>query len=610
MDSEDMKIIKQESCNNNIEDINEEINNNELNKEIEEDFKCINDDIKLNYNEECLFKLEYNKESTEEEIKNNENKENNHTNSEDNKNENENIQKDKKENSLIFSPILGLKQIKDNLQKIPGDSKYGLDINGNPIEINESNKDKIIAYIVQKNNEENYLIDIQGNVLSKTDEDYYYYKNGEEIIIITDFDVKHPELRIYGHRKINFNEIKKNFDENITKASTKNTNKSVLLIEDKENINKNPNTDINNIEEIISLNNNINKNRSVIIEQKKSNNDKYKKINMSPIIDIRNNEFKYQMDLWRKRYGKNNDFIENKNIEKEKVINKIPKRKYSYSNNNKRANECLRKEKNDLINRTDSILKMTSNLSKNDKYDPTSKYKKLTSSKENKSLSNNRNYSYINIKDNNYERKIREKLEHKKYERNKTLEYINNKYNNISTDLYNEEDRVKRANLLKNIKEKYNKKIYNNKTLIEKEENKEKIKKSKIDSYIYSNLKKINFMKKNSTMKCSVLKTEVNQIISNFNKNQINSKNKEIISINYENEKYSYDEIPYNTKGERLFFEYGNDENVLMYKKIRLIPSKIRKNKLEIYNTNFQKSNSIIKLDNNIYYRKIKNNKY
>ena len=117
-------------------------------------------------------------------------------------------------------------------------------------------------------------------------------------------------------------------------------------------------------------------------------------------------------------------------------------------------------------------------------------------------------------------------------------------------------------------------------------------------------------MKKNKKIKCSVLKKEVNQIISNFNKNQRIKKNKEKIINNNGNKTFNYDDIPYNKKGERLFFEYGNDD---IFRKIKIIPNKIRKNKYEIYNNNFQINNSIIKFENfsnNNYYRKIKHNKY
>ena len=503
-------------------------------------------------------------------IKENEKEMNNELNEE--KEEKDNIEE--KENSIILSPIN--KNNKENI--IPENAKYGIDKDGNPVEITELNKNELIAIIIQKENKDNYLVDFQGNILSKTEDDYYCYKNGEELIIIKDFDVKHPELRIYGHRKINFEEIKKNFDNSINNIikSNKNKNSSFLLNDDKEKIIKNINTNISNIEEkeMTNLTNNtFAKNKSVILDEKNNN------------INIDKNEFKNQMNIWRKRYGKNNELLDDNKKEK-------PVRKYSYNKRNNMNNSTsIIREKNELINRTDSILRMASNKK--------NKNKMNHSAKDIKCLLYNRNYSYVNIKENNY-RKMKTK-EKEKNKRKKILEDINNKYNNYTTDIniniYNEEEKNKRINILKDIKEKYNNKINN----IKEESKNEEIKKEIIDDYIYSNLKKINNIKKNKKMKCSVLKTEVNQIISNFNKKQKNR------GISYKNE-YTYDEIPLNKKGEQLFFEYGNDENDLMFKKIKLIPSKIKKNKIEIYT-----NNNSIKLDtftNNNYYRKIKHNKY
>ena len=598
MEANKLNPLKKESYDNKMDkNIEEKIKNYVLNKEIEEEFKCLNDELQLDYKEEYLFKIEYNKDNinnTEEKIKKNDNKEK-EANEE---NMNEIIMKDNKENFLLFSPIISPNKNSENNIINPKDAKYGIDENGNPIEINDLNRNRIKAFILEKDDKNNYLIDNQGNILQKNENNDYYYKNGEELIIIKDFDVQHPELRIYGHRKIDFNEIKQNFEENILKEKN-NKNSSFIFSNKKEKINENSKTDINNIVENTPLNNNINKNRSVIIEKKL--NEENLKIFKSPEINIGNDNFKNQMNLWRKRYGKNNDFIENKTETKEIIINKIPKRKISYSNNN-RANTSSRIEKNDLINRTDSILKMTSSSSNKEKYILPPKYKKLIKQKINKGLLYNRNYSYININDNNYKTKIKEKKENNNYQRNKTLEYINTKYNNFSTDLNNEEDKIKRAYLIKSIKEKYNFTIKNNRNNRENEENKDENKQIKIDNYIYSNLKRINYMKKNKIIKCSVLKTDVSEIISNFNKSQRNIEN--IKGKNQED-----DEIPLNKKGERLYFEYGNESDII-FKKIKLIPSKIKKNKLEIYNNNFQTNNSIIKLNNNIYYRKIKHNKY
>ena len=538
---------------------------------------------------------------------------------EDNDNDNENNIEDEM-NIKDNKSITNKEDINENdINNICKDSKYGIDEDGNPMEIKEINKRKLIAYIIEREEKNNYLIDIQGNILEKNEDDYYCYKNGEEVVIIKDFDVQNPELRIYGHRKTNFEEIKKSFEEKITKENnTKinniNNNKSFSSIKEDDKKERNIKTEVRNKKENFSLandnNNNLNKNRSMVIEndtvEEKENKSKKDNSNFYPEINIGNSEFKNQMNLWRQRYGKNNDFIDNKSIDKGNIINKIPISKPSYSH---RTYSSLTRGRSELISRTDSILKMTSSRRDNiipTKYSP--KFKKLSIPKIDKGLLYNRNYSYINIKDENYKNiRLKKKKIDKNYIRNQTLEDINNKSDTLSKELkseiFNEDDKIKRANLLQNMKEKYKYNLLN-------EESKEEKKITKIDSYIYSNMKKINFMKKNKLIKCSVLKKEVNQIISNFNKNQRIKKNKEKIINNNGNKTFNYDDIPYNKKGERLFFEYGNDD---IYRKIKLIPNKIRKNKYEIHNNNFQINNSIIKFENfssNNYYRKIKHNKY
>ena len=585
----------------NLEDIiskeqNDNSNNNSL-KDIEEEFKCINDEIELNNN-------------IKEEVLDIKNIEQIKINDEEQKNiliDNENT----KENLKEFSQ----REIKiHNDIKIPEGAKYGIDKNGNPVEISKIKGNEIIAIIIQEENKENYLIDIKGNILQKTEDDYYYYKNGEEVIIIKNFDVKNPELRIYGHRKINFAEIKKNFDEKIIKENKiMNKNASFLLInskeKEKEKIDKKLN-EANTYANINSSNTNnfVSKNKSVILDDKNNLN-----------INIGNINFKNQMEMWRKRYGKNNEFFDkNAKNNTEIINNEKPLRKYSYrkieiiNNNNYNKN-------NELVTRTDSILKMATNKNKIIPLirSPDSKYKKLTltnNSNNIKSILYNRNYSYGNIKEDNYEyeykKLILKEKDNIKNKRKKDIEYINSKYNNFTTDFnynkYNEEEKNQREILLKNIKTKYSRKINNNSYIIDNNisninnnDNNNVFKYSKIDDYIYNNIRKINYIKKNKNMKCSVLKTEVNQIISNFNKNQLIKERQR---------------IHYGSKNEKLFYQYNDDNTNMLYKKIKIIPSKIRKNKLEIYNNNFDINNSI-KLDNkffnnNNYYRKIKHNKY
>lgn len=601
----EQNILIHNSNSNNIE----EKNDNSL-KDIEEEFKCINDEIiDLNNNNDINGEnLDIkNTSNSKEEIKIDDNEDKNIIIDDEIKNE---INQKEKENSIIFSPR-EINDKNDNLN-IQDNTKFGIDKSGNPVEITKKNKNELIAFIIQEENKENYLIDIKGNILQKTEDDYFRYKNGEEIIIIKNFDVKNPELRIYGHRKINFDEIKKNFDEKPLKENNPNLNKnsSFLITNEKEKEkidNKLNNTNIN-----INTTNAASRNKSAILDEKNSE------------INIGNINFKNQMELWRKRYGKNNEFLEKNNKNNIEIINnEKPLRKFSYkkidiiNNNNNyhyNLNKTSREKNNELVTRTDSILKMASIKSKNlIPHKSESNFKKLNNSKKIKSITYNRNYSYTNIKENNYGKNIlrQKEKEGKRNKRKIDIEYINNKYNNYTTELnlnkYNEEEKNQREILLQNIKAKYTNKINNNSYLLDNSDinstnnndNDYAISNSKIDDYIYSNLSKINYIKKNKQMKCTVLKTEVGKIISNFN---------------YNYHRHQKQQIPENKKGEKLFFEYGNEGGDVIYnKKIKIIPSKIRKNKFEVYNNNFDVNNSI-KLDNkffnNNYYRKIKHNKY
>ena len=408
--------------------------------------------------------------------------------------------------------------------EIPKGVKFGVDQSGNPINIsnlkadskNEGGK-KIIAYIIEQEGEKNYLLDIKGNKLQKTEDDYYLYKEGNEFIIIKDFDIQHPELRVYGHRKINFstqktdkneeeqtinnkinNEIKitlKEKNEN-KKESVNISPKSESFLENKnlsreknekeihnisvrsyiENIKTKNNHLLNNDLDDILLNSNL-KNKSVIIKDNK--NDSIKKINnLKNIKTTPMNNFYVQMNIWRQRYGK-------------KIINKEDtNRNYSYN---------FSPEEKTLL-RTDSILKMTSEKNSNVNKIPINKkdysyigqknnyinfikpnylfndHKNFLGVRQNNSFSKNlenpllkesnkkkekNNYNYdsnrINIKERNA-------INLQAFKRNKTLQYINNKYNKINKDFNSFTTRnfdMKNNNfqnrdyLLQNIKQKY-----------------------------------------------------------------------------------------------------------------------------------------------------------
>ena len=121
--------------------------------------------------------------------------------------------------------------------------KYGIDENGNPINIKEYYKSindsvnlnsnssmksgisnftqklkKPIAYITKDENNNNILVDLKGNKITTKNKEGDYDFNLQLHVIIKDFDVKHPELRINGERNYNnesMDEINEEPSENI-----------------------------------------------------------------------------------------------------------------------------------------------------------------------------------------------------------------------------------------------------------------------------------------------------------------------------------------------------------------------------------------------------------
>ena len=109
----------------------------------------------------------------------------------------------------------------DNTKMIKIDKKllekieYAIDENGNPFSIKNSDEElksdennitfenkKPVAFIIQqKEKGKNYLIDTKGEKIQKMDDGYYNYKNDNIRLLIKDFDVQHPELRVFGARK-------------------------------------------------------------------------------------------------------------------------------------------------------------------------------------------------------------------------------------------------------------------------------------------------------------------------------------------------------------------------------------------------------------------------
>ena len=173
----------------------------------------------VNYDEKITNKNEIIKKDQNDEKRNNINiniksstsfiEENNYINK---NNQNELTMQNNEQQNLPF----GIQIPKELFDQI----EYAIDENGNPFNIKQNNKDtslkKPVALIIQKENkDQNYLIDLQGKKIPKMEDGYFNYKNNNIRVIIQDFDVQHPELRVYGTRNKNtlsLNEEEK-FDE-------------------------------------------------------------------------------------------------------------------------------------------------------------------------------------------------------------------------------------------------------------------------------------------------------------------------------------------------------------------------------------------------------------
>ena len=161
----------------------------------------------VNYDEKITNKNEIIKKDQNDEKRNNINiniksstsfiEENNYINK---NNQNELTTQNNEQQNLPF----GIQIPKELFDQI----EYAIDENGNPFNIKQNNKDtslkKPVALIIQKENkDQNYLIDLQGKKIPKMEDGYFNYKNNNIRVIIQDFDVQHPELRVYGTRNRN-----------------------------------------------------------------------------------------------------------------------------------------------------------------------------------------------------------------------------------------------------------------------------------------------------------------------------------------------------------------------------------------------------------------------
>ena len=271
------------------------------------------------------------------------------------------IERIKKENDIKITN--GKNQILDINNNINNDynnnirksliekAEYGIDETGNPLSIKNYNEEKfknekskkLIAYIITSVEKgENYLLDLKGEIVPKTKDGDFYYKFNNRFIIIKNFDVQNPKLRVFGARQ-RFSSILSEEDP-ITKIEknniTENNNKQIFLF----NLIK---------DNIIPKNEKIYYNESKYSPITNRNNYFEQKLN----DNIKNNEY---FNNWMKKYSpmteKGSIFHYNRN-NKDILYQKIPLKKKDEKIYNKLQNN----ERSNLLRKTSFILNRTAN---------------------------------------------------------------------------------------------------------------------------------------------------------------------------------------------------------------------------------------------------------
>ena len=238
--------------------------------------------------------------------------------------------------------------------------KYGIDENGNPMNVNEyyknignkSKRPRPIAYIIKDNNNDNILVDLNGNKIMNKNKEGDYEFPFQYKILIKDFDVKHPELRITGERIYSIDNNKKNKinNDNMEKNETK----------------KNIDCKKEEIVDEISFQIDSTETDEITSSKTKNNINYYIKRNFM--------NKKECMNIWKYRYGNyNNNNIKTNKLKREKSIptrkeyNFIQKRikNLSFSKSMKPNNQEIITRTNSILNSNNCTIDLKKNLTKN-----------------------------------------------------------------------------------------------------------------------------------------------------------------------------------------------------------------------------------------------------
>ena len=496
-----------------------------------------------------------------------------------------------------------IKESKSGLdEKFLENIEYGIDETGNPIDIKKYKEEishninditkKIIAYIIiSKEKGKNHLIDLNGNIIPKREDgDFYYNYNGIHIII-KNFDVQNPKLRVFGARK-RYSSIfydddmapkgsgeEKPISPEDRKIKLFNQIKNKIYYKNKNIFKRNRQSPVlirNNYRgKILNINNNKKtKKQTINIGLNKCNkNDEKKRISH---YNKNKKDFIYRKTPLEKM--QNLDIINlSQNIERnvdsiERTNNILNNREFRNSQNNKISSNFINIFMNNRgfgniswrNNRTPSPLKMELISSPQELNDNTknvqNKFYKLKKGREsynnynnalnlssvNVNINNNPlikskrdlhsfKYSYSSfIKNNSTNKKINPILKKSQSIKNNINETINSISNNIKRIEYNIMNSTNsKRKLINGNYNTYNNKIgtLNESNIIHNRTNKEN----------RLTLKKIELNKKlhiatspNRSFRCSVLSKEANEVITDYSNSRKKISRKIVQNINFQ----------------------------------------------------------------------------
>ena len=449
-------------------------------------------------------------------------------------------------NNIKTEKILKPKNIKN--------AKYGIDENGNPVNISEyyksintidNKKPRLVAYIKEDNeNNNNELFDLNGNKIENKNKEGDFEFPFALNILIKNFDVQHPELRIHGERKYKDNIDFK--DNQINNSGKKNEEISLPIDSSRTSDIKfqlnNSNNEINKFEKnLFKLKNKKIQDKSMkIMECKYCGNRSYKYINLESennkyenlkFKDVKNHIISrtnrilytnFNKNLSSKNKNKSNRILIRNNINKENIsINND-----YYATNNVSSSRDLTNFLQDNSNiSSHTLLDYSFSLDSNYNTKDTIKFNNAKNNNSHKDFNINKKSNMLNKKENNL-LKIKDETVNKK---------IFNKYfNNIKIDISKNE-----LDIRKNKSKIFNTKIFSflkNNDILENKKNGKNLyisKSSILNKSILLN--KVN---------CSILTKEANNMIKKFSAKKEIKKKRIKSNADKNNTNYRYISTP------------------------------------------------------------------